>query len=394
MVSKSLNICIVSQEYPPYTCWGGIATYYKELSETFCEFGHKVTIISRISENAPRFESLSERLNIFRVGTPKWRKYFVGRTIDKVLHARDVYAMLIKLETNVPFDIIEIPEVYLEANLLINNRHYRSKCSIECHGSNINGVIPKGLFYYFHRLDHIWSYIIEQKILRKAERITIPSKIVRELLINNGIQKNKINVIYHGVNIDRFKPTFARLSTKQLEVGFVGKLQKMKGLDFVWKVIEKLESHSGIRFHLIGEIHPSEKDNLKLNLEKYKRSVTHHSFISSEHMPQMYRSLHVLLRPSRFEQFGIVYAEAMACGLIVFAGEKGGGSEIIQNNITGFLVNPDNDTDFVISKLKEIADKPDRFDKMKKLARETVVNKFSIKASALNKINYYYGELE
>jgi len=79
--------------------------------------------------------------------------------------------------------------------------------------------------------------------------------------------------------------------------------------------------------------------------------------------------------------------------LIVFAGKKGGGSEIIKNNLSGFLVDPDNDIGFVVSKLKEIANDLDQFDKMKILARETAEKRFSIKASASNKIKYYYKEL-
>ena len=391
-MKKPLNICIISQEYPPFTNWGGIATYYKELSEAFCRLGHSVTIISRKSEISPDFEKPFKRLQVFRVGVPMNRKYFVGRTIDKLLHARDVYAKIISLDKIEQFDIIETPEVYLEGNFLVNNQYFRQKLSIECHGSNSVGVIPDGIFSFLHQIDYSWSYKIEKNILKKADRITTPSRIGKENLIINGIKKN-IHVIYHGVDINRFKPASNRLPTKYLEVGFVGKLQNMKGLDFVWAVIKKLEYHKGIRFHLIGEIHPSEEDNFQNMIKKYKKSVEYHSFIELEKMAKMYQSLNVLLRPSRFEQFGIVYAEAMACGLIVFAGKKGGGSEIIKNNLSGFLVDPDNDIGFVVSKLKEIANDLDQFDKMKILARETAEKRFSIKASASNKIKYYYKEL-
>ena len=40
------NICLLSEEYPPETGWGGIATYNYNLAQGLAESGHRVIVIS------------------------------------------------------------------------------------------------------------------------------------------------------------------------------------------------------------------------------------------------------------------------------------------------------------------------------------------------------------
>jgi phosphatidyl-myo-inositol dimannoside synthase len=49
----------------------------------------------------------------------------------------------------------------------------------------------------------------------------------------------------------------------------------------------------------------------------------------------------IFAMPSRQEGFGLVFLEAMALGKPVIAGSSGGAREIVQDGVTGFLVNPD-----------------------------------------------------
>jgi len=53
---------------------------------------------------------------------------------------------------------------------------------------------------------------------------------------------------------------------------------------------------------------------------------------------------HVLVMPSFYEGFGIVYLEAMAYGVVPIASSAGGGNEIIQDNKNGLLVKPGDST--------------------------------------------------
>ena len=55
---------------------------------------------------------------------------------------------------------------------------------------------------------------------------------------------------------------------------------------------------------------------------------------------QLYQSSHLLVVPSTFEGFGIVYLEAMRWGVVPVASSAGGAVEIIRNGENGWLVAP------------------------------------------------------
>src|SRR5260370_29129889 len=44
---RSLNICLISEEYPPETGWGGIGTYTYNLAKGLTDLGHRVHVIAR-----------------------------------------------------------------------------------------------------------------------------------------------------------------------------------------------------------------------------------------------------------------------------------------------------------------------------------------------------------
>jgi len=389
-MKQLLNICIVTQEYPPYSNWGGIAIYYQKLTKGLVAYGHSVVVLTRFTKQSPRFEQANEKIKIYRIGLPSWTKYLFGRTIDKLLFAQFVVKKINNLDKTKRFDIIETTEVYLEGKILVNDRKYYDRTIIQCHGSNIIGVVPKGIFSFIHKLDFKWSFRHELKILRKSKMILVPSKFGKKFLLENDIPEDKITVIYHGINTDSFLPGNNDHKINTLEVVFVGKLHKMKGSEFIWKVIERIGPNHGVRFHIVGKIHTSEKRNAEKYLEKYPEFVIYHPPLDHSAMPMLYQSMDVLLQPSYSEHFGLVFAESMACGLIVFAGKHGGGSEIIEDKVTGFLIDPNKDHEFVIHKLKEILNDNNSFKSMRQKAIKSINEKYSEYKSINQKIEYYY----
>jgi glycosyltransferase involved in cell wall biosynthesis len=58
-------------------------------------------------------------------------------------------------------------------------------------------------------------------------------------------------------------------------------------------------------------------------------------------MPRHYQQADLFVLPSRRESFGLVLAEAMACGLAVVATTAGAIPEVVEDGTTGLLVRPD-----------------------------------------------------
>lgn len=69
--------------------------------------------------------------------------------------------------------------------------------------------------------------------------------------------------------------------------------------------------------------------------------VSMHGTLGGELLAERYRAAQVLVVPSSYEGFGIVYLEAMGFGLPVIAGAAGASDEIVEHDSIGFLVPPD-----------------------------------------------------
>jgi glycosyltransferase involved in cell wall biosynthesis len=389
-MSRPLKLCFISQEYPPYTAWGGIGTYYKQLTERLRIEGHKITIITRYNKNIRPIDK-SNNIDILFVGLPVWVKYFIGRTFDKIINSVTVYIVLRKIDKKYRYDIIETPEVNLEAFALILDNRFKDRVVIQCHGSNQFGVIPDGKFRMVHIIDLKMSYYIEKYILRRASRILVPSKSGMSVLKRIGINKKKISLMYHGIDTElfyKFEPSDIA-SNGNIKVGFVGRLENRKGIQFIWKLLDYFETDTPIEFHFFGSVHKSAKSDVDHYLEKYSKHVYYHRPLQHDDMPKVYNSIHILIAPSKFEQFGLVYAEAMACELLVFAGKEGGGQEIINSNSDGFLLDPEKDEGVVFDHLIEYVHDPQKYNKLKINARKKIKENFSLKQLISNKLKYY-----
>ncbi len=70
------------------------------------------------------------------------------------------------------------------------------------------------------------------------------------------------------------------------------------------------------------------------------RQVTLAGAVPDAELRALYRRCHVLAMPS-YEGFGIVYLEAMSCGLPVIASTAGAAHEVVSHGVDGYLAGPD-----------------------------------------------------
>jgi glycosyltransferase involved in cell wall biosynthesis len=96
---------------------------------------------------------------------------------------------------------------------------------------------------------------------------------------------------------------------------------------------------------------------------------------SHEELPRLLNGADALVHASVAEQFGQALIEAMACGLPVIAVDRGGPSTIVDDGLTGWLVEPDDPAGLAAAMIEAIADPDER--KLRGLrAREEVVGRY------------------
>lgn len=241
----------------------------------------------------------------------------------------------------------------------------------------------------------------ESEIIERCDAVIASTTLERRDLVNlYGADKAKINVIPPGVDTNRFYPPYDRQALKK-ELGFspgllvftMGRLDIRKGFDLFFRaaaqVIEILGKQTDIQFVLSAgtdaeDLHEArERDRLAkllktLEIEKYVQWLP---VLPADEVPLYYGASDVFVMPSRYELFGIVLLEAMACGVPVVATKFGGPPEIVSDGKDGRLVDP-TDINMFASAIVDLLSKPSLRKQMGKTAREHVEERYCWKALA------------
>ncbi len=181
-----------------------------------------------------------------------------------------------------------------------------------------------------------WKNFLRQK---KLKIVSVTNK-VKESLLKNFEVYGHIETIPHSVNTKLFisKP-HKDYDKKVMNVLFVGKFFKHKGIDILVEIIKKL-NNGKFKFSIVGD----GPYKYKLNEVFKMNNVKYYGFIKSkEVLASIYRKNDILLVPSvkndKWEElFGIVLLEGMSSGLAVIASNHVGPREVIKDGYNGFLV--------------------------------------------------------
>lgn len=153
-------------------------------------------------------------------------------------------------------------------------------------------------------------------LLNYADTCITVSKSTAELLIANGIPRNKVYVSGNAVDIKYINNI--KVGEKMYDGIFVGRISRDKGIfDLIqsWKEILKIVK--GSRLVIIGsgpDTHELERIIKDSGLGK---NILFKGLCSNEELFQLMKSSKIFILPSMFEGWGMAIAEALACGLPV-----------------------------------------------------------------------------
>ena len=123
---------------------------------------------------------------------------------------------------------------------------------------------------------------------------------------------------------------------------FVGRLVYEKGIHVLINAVPKILSKVNAKFIIVGSGYMKEQ---LLNIVRsmgLEHKVLFEGFMDEATLLQLQKTADVSVVPSLFEPFGIVALEAMAAQSPVVASDTGGLSEIIEHDVTGVKVYPNN----------------------------------------------------
>lgn len=149
-----------------------------------------------------------------------------------------------------------------------------------------------------------------------------------------------VNVIHNIVDVDKFELVKSKPGAP-LNIGFLGGLgNNNKGLDLLLKAASLFERKDFV-LHIGGDgtlLDSYRKMAKELDIEA---NCKFYGGILRDDIALFYSSLDIFVLPSRYETFGVVLIEAMACGIPVIATRCGGPQEIVIQS-TGMLIGKEN----------------------------------------------------
>ena len=121
--------------------------------------------------------------------------------------------------------------------------------------------------------------------------------------------------------------------------------EQYKGHDQVIKVISKIKAKfPGIKYILSGQYDIAEENRIKtlISAACVENDVILTGFIDEKDIPDYFLLADIFILPSKKEGFGIVFIEALACGLPVICGNADGSIDAIRNGELGQAIDADN----------------------------------------------------
>jgi len=194
----------------------------------------------------------------------------------------------------------------------------------------------------------------EEEIFAAADAVTVASSFAARTYLEAGIAAEKLHVIPLGVRLENFRKT-AETPADSFNVLFAGSISLRKGVPYLLEAFARLR-HAEKRLRFAGHVDASVKQVLaRLPLDE----VEFLGSLTAQQLAETMSRSHALVLPSVEDGFGMVMAQAMACGCPVICTTNTGGPDLLTDGVEGFVV-PIRDADAIAARLQELADDPKR----------------------------------
>jgi glycosyltransferase involved in cell wall biosynthesis len=222
---------------------------------------------------------------------------------------------------------------------------------------------------------NVFYRCVEKNYLRSVDGFIFNSRTT-ERVVNDLLVERKPAIVAYPPT-DRFREPIGeqeiidRAKSDELRILFLGNLIYRKGFHTLLKAISA--QPSAFRVNVVGSL--TAEPRYAKQIEQYihhnglSAFVILHGPLDKEPLIELMKTAHILVVPSSYEGFGIVYLEGMCFGLPGVGTTAGAASEIISYGMDGFLIQPEKAPELA-EKLKLLHEKRDILVQMSLSARE------------------------
>ena len=382
-----MKIAFFSYEYPPETGGGGIGTYLAQMVLHLPKYGHYPVVFCATAKN----EAFWETENVYRIPAT-----------DYDIYNRNLPEYFSLIDDTVHFDIVEGTD-FRACGIEVMKQFPNLPFVVRAHTANF--LIDQFLYQplsFFAKLKFIIGglkrlqipqlpippqekdYLTEKYIVSNCTALQSPSESLAKIYKEMGWVTDYTVVPFF------YEPTQEILSipsdTKiqnQIKVVFYGRLEIRKGVLEIAKAIPQLlKRYSTMQFHFYGNSANSPingidmRSYLEHKLKNYSNNVFFKGAFKQEDISIVLKEGDIFLFPSRYDNAPLACFEAMSAGKPVIGSRNGGMSEIIEDGVTGLLVDPESHQQ-IIDKISLIAEDKQKRKLIGEYARKKILNQYS-----------------
>ena len=235
-------------------------------------------------------------------------------------------------------------------------------------------------------------YRVTKYLQKNIDKNIAVSKGISDLYFDFGLAE-EMPVIHHGVAIPHFEKDLFTLQCRKadMQLIIVGRIEQFKGHHFLMEaMVDVVKIFPDCKLLVVGEGSAKTRLEAQVNMLGIKNNV---EFVGFQPHPYSYISnSDVIILPSLFEPFGLVYIEAFALRVPVVAFDTHAGNEIIENNVTGLMV-PKGDSALLAAKIIFLLQNEKERERLSAKAYETYLEKFTTDTMVRNTAQWYKNNL-
>ena len=257
---------------------------------------------------------------------------------------------------------------------------------------------------------HVHEIIVRPKFVsdfinmlmgRYADKIiTVSEAVANHVLASRFVNKEKISVIYNGVDNASYYPKDNQSIREQfgidqtsMVIGMIGRVNAWKGQnDFLDAVIPILKGNSNIVAFLAGSAFEGEEWRVQeldariasLPVAEQIKRIDYYANTN-----ELYNMFDIFVLPSTNpDPLPTVVLEAMACGKPIVGYRHGGVCEMVEEDINGLLAKP-NDSEALSRLIQNLIDNPEKISEFGQASMKRQKEMFSLESYINNFSNQY-----
>lgn len=363
--------------YEPAWAFGGTVTATSQLCRGLASQGVDISVYTTDADGKGGY--LDVPLNkAIDLGGVKVTYFHCDFGMRKAFYSRGLKR---KLKQNInEFDLIHVAAVWQWIQVDVSKicKYLQKPYLVSTHGSfnpwpwNQN-VLQKRLYWHLFgkktiKRTNAIHFTTEDE--RDKSLATVPLlKETHNFIVPNGIN---IGSIIKNKNIREN----LQIAKEKIVLLFIGRIHRVKGIHFILEALKKLNIRN-IAFLIVGNKEDLDYVNqLKKLSNQLGESIIWLDSIPREEIWDYYYSSDLFVLTSCSENFGIVAAEAMSCGLPVLISNNVGIWREVKADNAGFVVNQD--VDEIADVLKKCIEKPGLLQQLSLNARKSAERRYDI----------------